>query len=243
MSVDEIRARWAGVVWQRSKFVDGPRYADKPPEWKQAMQNIEQHIIRGPGAVGSPSCNMVMAVHDFDDATTPERVAAAPADIRTLLAAYGAAIAERDKYKAMCLGETYGDLDELRADVLRLVKDHVTLTAERDALKARVEELRPEVRAFAALMERELRENDWKGGWKGCDVSYLRDRLAQEYAEAILAADYYQSYGTMQERVASEAADVANIAMMLCDVLGQLAQTPQLEREVKGGDIGKEPRA
>ena len=167
MSVDEIRARWAGVVWQRSKFVDGPRYADKPPEWKQAMQNIEQHIIRGPGAVGSPSCNMVMAVHDFDDATTPERVAAAPADIRTLLAAYGAAIAERDKYKAMCLGETYGDLDELRADVLRLVKDHVTLTAERDAaireigvwakqaglaqaerdaLKARVEELEAQVR-------------------------------------------------------------------------------------------------
>ena len=49
--------------------------------------------------------------------------------------------AERDTYKAMCLGETYGDLDELRADVLRLVKDHVTITAERDALKARVEEL------------------------------------------------------------------------------------------------------
>ena len=114
--------------------------------------------------------------------------------------------------------------------------DH--LTAERDALKARVEEMRPEVRAFAALMERELRANDHKGGWRDCTMEYLFDKLAEEYIEFLQAVVRKDKPGT-----ASEGADLANIVMMICDVLGQLAQTPQLEREVKGGDIGKEVKA
>ena len=121
-------------------------------------------------------------------------------DVQALLAAYDAATAERDKYKAMCLGETYGDLDELRADVLRLVKDHVTLTAERDTLKARVEEMEGQVR---------------------------------EVLSNVRVADIYNTAG--MEELAYRVGHWTRPP--------QPAQTPQLEREVKGGDMGKEPRA
>lgn len=67
---------------------------------------------------------------------------------------------------------------------------------------------------FAAEMERQLRENDHKGGWQGCNLWYLYERLLQEAGElgVVLA-------GAREGNVDEEAADVANFAMMIADIV------------------------
>lgn len=85
---------------------------------------------------------------------------------------------------------------------------------------------RPEVMAFADLMEAQLRANDHKGGWKGCDPHWLHDRLLEEAAELQDAgrwkSDGLGVQGCYARAVAREAADVANFAMMIADVCGGL---------------------
>ena len=81
-------------------------------------------------------------------------------------------------------------------------------------------DVRPEVKAFAVLMERELRRNDHKGGWKNCTMDFLFGKLVEEFAELYSAANS----GPMI-LVSCEAADLANIAMMICDVYGLLPTT------------------
>ena len=76
--------------------------------------------------------------------------------------------------------------------------------------------LRAEVQLFAAAMERELRANDYKGGWTHMTMRRLMTRLRQE-VEELENAD-----GT--ESVMREAADVANFAMMIADVCGGLRE-------------------
>ncbi len=89
--------------------------------------------------------------------------------------------------------------------------------------------LRPEVVAFAQFMERELRINDHRPGWKG-DLSILLARRVVVEAGDLLAAT--SMYATRPKNapfsdaaiaaVAKEAADVANMAMMVADVCGAL---------------------
>lgn len=74
-------------------------------------------------------------------------------------------------------------------------------------------ELRPEVRWFAEQMELKLRENDHKGGWSKCPVDYLFSRLGQEVMELDKALDFHIDF----DGAISEAADVANFAMMIAD--------------------------
>lgn len=110
--------------------------------------------------------------------------------------------------------------------------------------------LRPEVAAFAQLMEQKLRENDHKGrkGWKKDKTHRLLVRLLDETRELIdalsmtdrghviashhvrLAADMLQSNysaytkdvkGPHEERI-GETVDVANFCLMIVDVLGGL---------------------
>ena len=85
-----------------------------------------------------------------------------------------------------------------------------------DAVKGALNELRPEVLAFARLMEAQLRENDHKGGWHGADEDYLLKRLNDEVIELTEACDQ-RGYAPKSQRknVGREAADVANFAMML----------------------------
>lgn len=103
-------------------------------------------------------------------------------------------------------------------------------------------ELRPEVLAFAQLMEAKLRANDHKPGWKNDDPNALCDRVheeALELAEATAGYGLSRSYAwnfeglqteeaylnklaTVCERVGHEAADVANMAMMVADACGAL---------------------
>ena len=67
--------------------------------------------------------------------------------------------------------------------------------------------------AFAAAIQRELDNNRHKGGWHGCQISWLRKRLKQELGELERAVKSKQP----ADVVLSEAADAANFAMMIAD--------------------------
>lgn len=100
-----------------------------------------------------------------------------------------------------------------------------------DAETARLREaggIRPEVMAFARLMEAKLRANDHKGGWRYDSPGELFDRLREEVDELqdVLIGQADPAV------VGDEAADVANFALMLADVKGSLAAPGQ------GGDRG-----
>lgn len=106
-------------------------------------------------------------------------------------------------------------------------------------------EWRPEVRAFADLMEAQLRANDHKPGWKDDTDLDLFERLGQESAELLAAlhrnakrlmwGDSWVMEDTVP-RVGAEAADVANFAMMIADVCGALKLKENgLSREELGG--------
>jgi hypothetical protein len=107
--------------------------------------------------------------------------------------------------------------------------------AESRAASARAEErldVRPEVAAFALLMEAKLRENDHKGGWHGEDTEGLLRRLREETDELETAMKRGPGtewpYGARQKPqrtlIGREAADVANFAMMLADVCGAISR-------------------
>lgn len=88
--------------------------------------------------------------------------------------------------------------------------------------------IRVEILKFAVGMERKLRENDHKGGWKNCDNDYLRTRLQEEVDE--LEAMFVK-YGkaslrpNMKNKLRRECADVANFALMLSDNLSDETET------------------
>lgn len=84
--------------------------------------------------------------------------------------------------------------------------------------------VRPAVQRFALLMERELVENDHKGGWADDTPAELLRRLREEVAEV---ADRIKRRKAWDREnwpgvVASECADVANFAMMIADQAGGL---------------------
>ncbi len=80
---------------------------------------------------------------------------------------------------------------------------------------------RTEVQLFADAMEAKLKANDHKGGWKGCVPSWLLRRLAVEVRE-LTDAVKRRKEGWPPGKIRGEAADVANFAMMIADVCGDL---------------------
>ena len=76
--------------------------------------------------------------------------------------------------------------------------------------------LRPEVQWFAEQMEIQLRANDHKGGWQTTDQLDLLHRIRQEATE-LKQALLPEVFGETGKDVISEAADVANFAMMIAD--------------------------
>ncbi|WP_398457459.1 hypothetical protein [Sphingomonas albertensis] len=88
------------------------------------------------------------------------------------------------------------------------------------------QEVRPEVRAFALLMEKQLKANDHKSGWKDDDPKALIGRLIDETHELIDVANTPATRPRAAlKRMGQEAADVANFAMMIADVCGALGET------------------
>ena len=98
--------------------------------------------------------------------------------------------------------------------------------------------LRPEVAAFADAMERKLRENDHKGGWRRCTRGYLLRRLATETRELRAALRRQErrlasarpldpgEAAALAAEALREAADVANFCLMLADDAGGLRSLP-----------------
>jgi hypothetical protein len=72
--------------------------------------------------------------------------------------------------------------------------------------------MRPTLKWFAEQMETKLQENDYKHGWENCTTSYLIGRLDEELNE--LKAGLVKG---SPSQIVAEAADVANIAMMIAD--------------------------
>lgn len=108
---------------------------------------------------------------------------------------------------------------------------------------------RPEVVAFADLMEQQLRANDHKPGWKSDTAIELARRLNQESDElwGVLnemdpgraqAGDAVlpEQYRELSEQAGREAADVANFAMMIADVCGALPSALAANSPVVGED-------
>lgn len=90
---------------------------------------------------------------------------------------------------------------------------------------------RPEVVGFADLMERQLRANDHKPGWKDDEPFDLQERVEQEAAELSTAVAEWERHtghteAALSRAVGREAADVANMAMMVADVCGALHTPP-----------------
>lgn len=86
--------------------------------------------------------------------------------------------------------------------------------------------LRPEVRRFAEAMELKLRKHDKDYcGWKNCQQSYLYERARQEFSEFVSEVRLCEKAVTGDYSLTSclsEAADVANFLMMICDNYGLL---------------------
>lgn len=73
------------------------------------------------------------------------------------------------------------------------------------------------VEKFSGAMFSKLLANRHKGDWSRCDFGYLLDRLRGESLEL------ERSIGNKTpEEILSEAADVANFAMMIADNAGAL---------------------
>lgn len=88
---------------------------------------------------------------------------------------------------------------------------------------------RTEVVAFAGLMEAKLRENDHKPGWQTDLPQTLYSRLEDECQELAMRLGAFGQHlltdsttQGMLDQIGSEAADVANFAMMIADVCGAL---------------------
>lgn len=106
-------------------------------------------------------------------------------------------------------------------DAVRGMLRSATKGREKDVSKWIDPELtiRPEVAAFAQAMEEKLRQNDHKTHWREYPVGNLMGWMVEKTDE--LRREVY-SERPDSERVKQEAADVANFALMIADVMGGL---------------------
>ena len=131
--------------------------------------------------------------------------------------------------------------DEARVALAAATARAVKAEKERDEADSTASfVLRPEVAAFAMLMEEKLLLNDHRPGWKNDDVHALIARLYEEARELVQAIGEGVDPAVVHAEIGREAADVANFAMMIADVCGALdegvlrarARTPISEADV-----------
>ena len=82
----------------------------------------------------------------------------------------------------------------------------------------RVNEVRKELADFAEFMEVVLKDNDYKGGWQ---FMSMRDIIVRMYEELDEVRVTFNNVTTDTDlcKLKREAADVANFAMMLADLI------------------------
>ena len=79
--------------------------------------------------------------------------------------------------------------------------------------------VRPEVAAFARVMESRLKENAGRADWRSLNFYYLVTALTSNVGQLIKAFQVDKP-----EIVLRSAADCANYAMMIADLYGELAK-------------------
>lgn len=89
---------------------------------------------------------------------------------------------------------------------------------------------RPSLRRFVYEMERRLLANDHKGGWRGCEELWLMLRLMEEVGELAHALNVGGA-----AHIVREAADVANLAMMIADNLSPDIDSGKRQAAVEAG--------
>jgi len=81
--------------------------------------------------------------------------------------------------------------------------------------------VRASVEWFATSMEVQLRVNDYKGGWKNCDLPFLLRKLEAEFRNLSLEVTLHGNLKTDQRpnhaTILRKATDLANFAMMIAD--------------------------
>ena len=255
MSIEEIRERWAGdpvMLFDWHRYAEKKRAHEDIATLLAALDaaTAERDKVRDEAANLLMEKLRFMLANDSlrteRDAATAERARLAGlcddavSECGRITSLMGDLKAERDKARSLyedALVEAQAerfDANAAQARVRELQNRPICTPllcspcADRDKriaeLEARVrcfDDVRPEVKAFAVLMEAQLRKNDHKGGWKGCSVDYLVKKLLEELAELYAAV-----YSSVKVAIAPEAADLANFAMMLCDVEGALERVP-----------------
>jgi len=93
---------------------------------------------------------------------------------------------------------------------------------------------------FAKHMIAKLEANRAKGSWEQCSVEYLLDRIGDEIKELREAIYGVSAWGwdgedpideTSAKRIISEAADVANFAMMIADKAARASARHKAEKD------------
>jgi hypothetical protein len=123
--------------------------------------------------------------------------------------------------------------DTFQADLAELMLALAAAEARGAASAGRMA-VRPLVRWFAEQMESALQRNDHKGGWHNDDPAKLAERIVGEYAELeIVLGGPLNRKGWL--RVIEEAADVANMAMMVADHFREGGPSRDQGREGQAG--------
>ncbi|WP_019998742.1 hypothetical protein [Aureimonas ureilytica] len=139
-----------------------------------------------------------------------------------LMKASAAVIFHGNGNTTRALGEVAGHF----ANMEDMVKAHYAGSREPPfaLLAPPLAEVRPEVAVFALRMEARLRENDHKPGWKTEHPQWLTDQSTRHAAKLALAVDRLLNDGVRnldanRNAVPTAAADLANFAMMVADVV------------------------
>jgi NTP pyrophosphatase (non-canonical NTP hydrolase) len=134
--------------------------------------------------------------------------------------------------------EVAGALPDYRDAPANVAAHVAAFAAERDAAVRELNIIRA-AQSFSLVCprwaERELRANDHKGTWRDCKLGYLTKRLDEEVQElhesvraghVVAVIDNHDAFDTIgvwsaedAAKVLEEAADVANFAMMIADVV------------------------
>jgi len=78
-----------------------------------------------------------------------------------------------------------------------------------------INDVRPEVQAFAVEMEKVLRENDHKGGWRNCSYTHLKYRVVRHTVNVVELVEG----GNINNNMLKECYHSANYLMMMHDKL------------------------
>lgn len=114
---------------------------------------------------------------------------------------------ETDRNTDLDMREIRKDIEEAREDMRKEATEEII---ERNGIRS-------EVLTLALLMEKHLRANDHKPGWRADSLHVLLDRAKEELSELEEAIAVLDKGGVAS--VEKEAADVANFMMMIVDNL------------------------